>query len=277
MDADSVLDSLFGGTSGTGSGTKGGGKSARKDQRATAAHGARPMDASPSDPSGTPGRDSQEGGHKRPRAEATGSRGGTGSEAHNEGLRDIVRLQGALLLQLSAENRQVAREEQFIVGMPLSSKYRELMVATQQRWNENIPEVGKHPMGALHQAQWMAFWQYSSKVLAPHRNEGNTAELIRAFVEDRGTSINRFHALGKRGRPPPTTGDWLWVLRFDALSQHGRELAELLRHNMASFDLEDCYIRMDRGTMGGIERQLRDMQLGTPASQPKPKRRSRHH
>ena len=59
------------------------------------------------------------------------------------------------------------------------------------------------------------------------------------------------------------------ALRVDPLSQKGRELVELLRNNMQSFDLEDCYIRMDRGTMGGLERQLRDLQLGTPSAQPK--------
>ena len=131
------------------------------------------------------------------------------------------------------------------------------MVATQKRRRDNVPEVGKRPMGALHHAQWLAFWQYSSTILATHRTEGRTAELIREFLADRGASINRFHPLGKRGRPPPTTGDWLWALRFDALSQKGRELAELMRSNVQSFDLEDCYIRMDRGTMGALERHMR--------------------
>ena len=118
-------------------------------------------------------------------------------------------------------------------------------------------------------AQWLAPWQYSSTVLAARRSEGQTAELIREFLADKGTSVNRFHPLGKRGRPPPQSGGWLWVPRFDALSRRGRELAELLRNNVPSFDLEGCYIRVDRGTMGGLERQLRDLQLGTPRPQPK--------
>ena len=228
-----------------------------------------PTPPPPATDASMPGPDGDSGPaarHKRSKPDADGPAPYPVHSSNNEGsLRELVQVQGALLLQLSAEHRQVAKEEQFIIAIPPeATQYRELLQATHKRWHDNRPEVGQHPMGPLHVALWNIFWHYSRDVLSKSRVGGTTDKLISAMAEDAGTKITRFNPLGKRGRPPPQTGPWLWALRFHMLTHKGRELAELLLHSMRNFDLDDVTIRMDRGTMGTLERQLRDMQLGAP-------------
>ena len=83
---------------------------------------------------------------------------------------------------------------------------------------------------------------------------------MRALVDDEGKSVIRFNPLGKRGRPPPE-GTWFWALRFDTMSLRGREMAEDTRNDVAELTFHNAVLRMDRGSLSGLEKQLRELTL----------------
>ena len=181
---------------------------------------------------------------------------------HDGSLQEVVRVQGTLLLQVAAEQRQVAREQQFILELPPTARaLRELLFQTHQDWNKERPERGAHPLGTLHALQWNILLRYLCAHDKDHPGTSHARRLLADLESDGGTSVIRFNPLGKRGKPPPE-GAWYWALRFDSMSSKGRELAET-RQYMSEWSYLDLVLRMDRGNVSSLEKQIRELTLGT--------------
>ena len=249
------LDSYLKKHYGIGTGSGGGTSAAAADSQASDSMlGRSAMDAAPWNESST-------GDAKRARRSDRAVPQGTSRTEPN--LQEVVRVQGTLLLQVAAEQRQVAREQRFILELPNTmSEARDRLHQAQQDWNAERPSQGQHPLGALHILLWNVLLLYLEACAKERTTTTRAKELVQQLVADGGTSISRFNPLGRRGKPPPE-GTWLWALRFDNMSFKGRELAEATRKHMEELTFHGMVLRMDRGTLSGLERQLRDLTLGT--------------
>lgn len=198
------------------------------------------------------------------------------SSAASGGVRELVELERRACIRLLQTHRESQQESNFILEIPASMQVlrRELQQVS-ENWKIQRPPTGSHPLGKLHDLHWFLIcsrWQehMESEVETSMRQQSEalatTTQFLRStFIansaNEHDSVLLHCHPLGRRDRPP-LENTWFWSLAFTQHSSQGRDVHETLCEQLR---LDKLYLfvqlRKDRGTMDGLERQLRSFEI----------------
>lgn len=218
-------------------------------------------------------------GSRRDRDSRTAQSGeGTSASASSGGVRELVELERRACIRLLQAQRESQQESNFVIEIPATMQaLRKELQQVSAQWKLQRPATGVHPLGKLHDLHWSllrARWQehMDSEVDSSQPQQSvilaKTGQFLRSTFlaqskHEHDTILLHFHPLGRRDRPP-LENTWFWTLAFTPHSSQGRQVHETLCEHLR---LEEFYhfvqVRRDRGTMDGLERQLRSFEITT--------------
>ena len=199
-------------------------------------------------------------------------------------VRDMLVTHTRLLQTLTQHERERKRATGFIVEIPVETNMGKMWVqhirSATEGWKQCRDEegVGIPSLGPLHCVLWRVFADQVYRSLESTEHETSDLQkqckklktLLAKSIQQKSdhtgsppSYVHSFAPLGKKNRPPPERGVWMWRLEFMEGFQRGRECEEEMVYSMEAFrNVLDVVVRRDRGPKAYVEREL-DEQLRT--------------
>jgi hypothetical protein len=219
---------------------------------------------------------------KRPKQDKKQKSKGSGKTSENQqasqeqshgSVTDLVELTRRASIRLLQQQRETQQELNYILEIPADRTDLRMELQTlSEKWKGTRPSKGSHPSGNLHELHWYTVCNHWTAHLgeleAVTPEQKQPIDFTKKFLQntfiangefEHSSILRFFHPLGKRDRPP-LQGTWFWTLAFRiSHSSQAREVAEDLEIYIKNGRLNGwLLLRKDRGTMDGLERQLRN-------------------